>query len=88
MLAAYAEQLGTCWIGFAQAYLNTAEGKAAVGIPEAWIPVAPIIVGRPQHASGSISRKDPEISLGGLSNRSSGRSRIRKTGDSRGSTSH
>ena len=61
MLAAYAEQLGTCWIGFAQAYLNTAEGKAAVGIPEAWIPVAPIIVGRPQHASGSISRKDPEI---------------------------
>ena len=25
MLAAYAEQLGTCWIGFAQAYLNTAE---------------------------------------------------------------
>ena len=61
MLAAYAEQLGTCWIGFAQAYLNTAEGKAAVGIPEAWIPVAPIIVGRPQHASGSVSRKDPEI---------------------------
>ena len=61
MLAAYAEQLGTCWIGFAQAYLNTAEGKAAVGIPEAWMPVAPIIVGRPQHASRSVSRKDPEI---------------------------
>ena len=61
MLAAYAEQLGTCWIGFAQAYLNTAEGKAAVGIPEAWIPVAPIIVGRRQHASAPVGRKDPEI---------------------------
>lgn len=28
MLAAYDEGLGSCWIGFAQGYLNTSEGKA------------------------------------------------------------
>ena len=51
-------------------------GRLLSAFRRLWIPVAPIIVGRPQHASGSISRKDPEYSLGGLSNRSSGRSRI------------
>lgn len=61
MLAAFAEQLGTCWIGFAQSYLNTAEGKAALGIPDAWIPVAPIIVGRPRDPAAPVSRKNPEI---------------------------
>ena len=35
MLAAFAERLGTCWIGFAQSYLNTAEGRTALGIPGA-----------------------------------------------------
>ncbi len=36
VLAAFAEHLGTCWIGFAQSYLNTAKGKAALRIPDAW----------------------------------------------------
>jgi len=31
MLAAYAEGLGTCWIGFAQGFLNTPQGKQALG---------------------------------------------------------
>ncbi len=35
MLAAFAEGLGTCWIGFAQSYLGTAEGKALTGAAEA-----------------------------------------------------
>jgi nitroreductase len=61
MLAAFAEQLGTCWIGFAQSYLNTAKGKAALHIPDAWIPVAPIIVGRPRGPAAQVSRKSPEI---------------------------
>ena len=30
MLAAHASGLGTCWIGFAQAWLETAEGKTAL----------------------------------------------------------
>jgi nitroreductase len=61
MLAAFAEQLGTCWIGFAQGFLNTANGKAALGVPAAWIPVAPIIVGKPKSFPGLVVRKDPEI---------------------------
>ncbi|HYA74967.1 MAG TPA: nitroreductase family protein [Roseiarcus sp.] len=61
MLAAFAEGLGTCWIGFAQSYLNTPEGKAALGAPEAWVPVAPIIVGRPKGAAPPVPRKEPEI---------------------------
>ena len=61
MLAAYAEGLGTCWIGFAQGYLGTPDGKAALGIPAAWVPVAPIIVGRPKTAHATVPRKPPEI---------------------------
>ena len=48
MLTAFAEGLGSCWIGYAQSFLNTPEGKAELGAPQAWVPVAPIIVGRPR----------------------------------------
>jgi nitroreductase len=61
MLAAFAEGLGTCWIGFAQSFLNTLEGKAALGAPAAWVPVAPIIVGRPKAWPAPTARKAPEI---------------------------
>ncbi len=61
MLAAFAEGLGTCWIGFAQSYLNTPSGKAVLGAPETWVPVAPIIVGRPKGATAPVPRKTPEI---------------------------
>jgi nitroreductase len=61
MLAAFAEGLGTCWIGFAQSFLNTLEGKAALGAPAAWVSVAPIIVGRPKAWPAPTPRKAPEI---------------------------
>ena len=61
MLAAYAAGLGSCWIGFAQSFLATAEGKAAVGLPAACVPVAPIIVGHPKSVPPSVPRKPPEI---------------------------
>jgi nitroreductase len=61
MLAAFAEGLGTCWIGFAHSFLNTPEGKAALGAPAAWVPVAPIIVGRPKAWPAPPVRKAPEI---------------------------
>ncbi|HUO18166.1 MAG TPA: nitroreductase family protein [Steroidobacteraceae bacterium] len=61
MLAACAEGLGTCWIGFAQTWLASAPGKAALGIPAAYLPVAPIIVGHPQGAAPAVPRKAPEI---------------------------
>jgi nitroreductase len=61
MLAAYAAQLGTCWIGFAQSFLNTPEGKTALSLPAGWVPVAPIIVGHPKAAPPPVPRKQPEI---------------------------
>ena len=60
MLAAYADGLGTCWIGFAQTYLNTPEGKDALGLPATWVPVAPIIVGHPKAVPAPTPRKEPE----------------------------
>jgi nitroreductase len=61
MLAAYAEGLGTCWIGFAQGYLNTPEGKNALGLPATWVSVAPIIVGHPMTVSPPVARNKPEV---------------------------
>ena len=61
MLAAYAAGLGTCWIGFAQGFLNTSEGKALLGLSADWVPVAPIIVGHPRSVPNPVSRNEPEI---------------------------
>jgi nitroreductase len=61
MLAAFAAGLGTCWIGFAQAFLNTSDGKKALGLPAAWTAVAPIIVGHPKTPPALVPRKEPEI---------------------------
>jgi nitroreductase len=61
MLAAFGVGLGTCWIGFAQGFLNTSEGKDALGIPATWVPVAPIIVGHPKTDPAPVPRKEPEI---------------------------
>ncbi len=61
MLAAYAAGLGTCWIGFAQGFLNSPEGKQVLGLPDAWVPVAPIIVGHPKAAPPAVARHEPEI---------------------------
>jgi Nitroreductase len=61
MLTARAAGLGTCWIGFAQAWLGTPEGKMALGLPANYVPVAPIIVGHPKSAPPPVPRKEPEI---------------------------
>ena len=61
MLAARARELGTCWIGFAQGWLATSDGKTALNIPTAYRPVAPIIVGHPKAFPAPIPRKEPEI---------------------------
>ena len=62
MLAARAAGLGTCWIGFAEAWLRTPEGKAALKLPPSYAPVAPIIVGHPKIEPPPVPRKEPEIS--------------------------
>lgn len=61
MLAARAAGLGTCWIGFAQGFLGTPDGKAALKLPAAYKPVAPIIVGHPRSTPAPVPRKEPEI---------------------------
>ena len=61
MLSAYAAGLGSCWIGFAQGFLNTQEGKATLGLPAACVPVAPIIVGYPKVPAPPVARKEPKV---------------------------
>lgn len=61
MLAAYARGLGTCWIGFAQHWLQTEEGKVAVRLPDHYRPMAPIVVGHPQGEAAPVPRRPPTI---------------------------
>lgn len=61
MLMARAARLGSCWIGFAQGWLGTPEGKTLLKLPAAYKPVAPIIVGHPKAAPPPVARKEPEI---------------------------
>jgi nitroreductase len=61
MLAAYAAGLGTCWIGFAQNFLNTPDGKQLLGLPAACVPVAPIIVGHAKAAPPPVPRNAPNV---------------------------
>jgi nitroreductase len=65
MLMAYSFGLGSCWIGFAQSYLNTPAGKQALRLPDSWVPVAPIILGLPSASPAPVSRKEPEIRWAG-----------------------
>jgi len=61
MLTAYAKGLGTCWIGFAQQWLATADGKAALGLPASFSPIAPIVVGHPRRQPPPVPRKPANI---------------------------
>ena len=61
MLAARGAGLGSCWIGFAQAFLRSSEGKAMIGLDEANLPVAPIIVGHPRSTPAAVPRRPAQI---------------------------
>lgn len=61
MLAASAAELGTCWIGFAQGWLQTPAGKKALGLPAESRPVAPIIIGYPKSAPTPVPRRAARI---------------------------
>lgn len=61
MLAAYAANLGSCWIGFAQKFLGTDAGKSLTGCPLEWVPVAPIIIGHPAAPAAPVPRKEPIV---------------------------
>ena len=61
MLAAHAAGLGTCWIGLSRPWLNEAEANEELGLPPAYAPVAPIILGYPKGTSAAHPRREPEI---------------------------
>jgi nitroreductase len=61
MLAAHAQGLGTCWIGFARPWLNEPQAKSRIGIPPHYAPVPPLVLGHPAAAAEPTSRRDPEI---------------------------
>ena len=61
MLMGHALGLGSCWIGFAQSYLNTPPGKQMLELPAASVPVAPIIVGHPRAPTPPPGRRPPEV---------------------------
>ena len=61
MLAAHADGLGTCWIGFAQSWLQTPDAKKLLGLANECRPIAPIIVGYPLTVPAPPSRHRPEV---------------------------
>lgn len=61
MLAAHSMGLGSCWVSFAQPWLDTREGRAALGIPQDYRPIAPIVVGGPAGDPLSPGRFHPEV---------------------------
>ncbi|HOW85481.1 MAG TPA: nitroreductase family protein [Candidatus Aminicenantes bacterium] len=61
MLAARGHGLGTCWMGFVELYLESAEGRERFGIPEGHKIAAPIIVGYPAVKFTAVNRKAPDL---------------------------
>ncbi len=61
MLVAHARKLGTCWIGFAQGWLDTPEGHAVIGLDQSMLPVAPIIVGVPGSLPAHAKRRKARV---------------------------
>ena len=61
MLAACAEGLATCCIGFAVEVLNEPEVKAELHSPTDGVAVAPIILGYPRGTTPAVPRAEPRI---------------------------
>lgn len=61
MLAAHAEGIATCPIGFARPWLNLHETKRELSIPDELTPVFPMIVGYADENPEPPPRNDPQI---------------------------
>ena len=61
MLAAYDHGLGSCWIGFAQRWLETEDGQRTIGAPPGFVPVAPIILGHPSSTPPPVPRNPARL---------------------------
>lgn len=62
MLAAMDMGLGTCWIGFAQDWLASAEGRKLLGLAPEKVVVAAIAVGYPKVLPPPVPRKSVTLS--------------------------
>jgi nitroreductase len=61
MLGAVAAELGTCWIGLCQPFLDTPEGRALIGLGDDEKAIAPIVLGSPTSMGEHVPRKQPQI---------------------------
>lgn len=61
MLTAASLGLGSCWIGFAQGWLNTPAGLEILNLPAGTDVVAPIIIGHPRTTPPPVPRKKPQV---------------------------
>ena len=61
MLAAYGHGLSSCWIGFAQHWLQTTEGKHSINLADEFVPVAPIIIGYPAGELRPVTRHPARV---------------------------
>ncbi len=61
MLAAHGLGLGSCWIGFSHALVNSPQFKQELGIPESLTAVAPLIIGYSDVVPERYTRKEPEL---------------------------
>jgi nitroreductase len=61
MLAALELGLGSCWIGFAQNWLNSGDGLRALGLPATQRVVAPLILGFSKITPPSVARKEAAV---------------------------
>ena len=60
-LAGYDMGIGSCWIGFAEAYCNTSEFKKKYNVPENFELVAPLSVGYINESLSTPKRKKPIV---------------------------
>ena len=61
MLAAHAQGLGTCWIGFAESFLNRSEIKARYHVPEDFRLVSALTLGFARGHLPEAERRTPRI---------------------------
>ena len=61
MPAAHAMGLGSCWIGLAQGWLATPEGKEALGLAADRVVIAPLIIGYPATETTHGARRLAQI---------------------------
>ncbi len=61
MLSATEVGLGTCPVGVALPFLNTAEGKSELGLPPSGLAVAPIVLGYPASMPPPVPRAEPKV---------------------------